>query len=228
MMRILVAALAILSFSTMAGASTVMCPAPPNGGVPANVLGLTVSCGGLTFSNFKVIPATGFSDSLTPAVGLVSVDFSSGSVNLTFNPNLSAPTGAQDLHLYYRVTGPVSGAGLAVSGVNATIDEQVCSSEFWLYGPMANTCSGGGANLTAYSYPPGPNYVSQNLSQTASRFWVYSDIGATANNHTSGGAALTSFTQSWQTSSQAPEPASMLFIGTGFIALGLLRRRVRK
>jgi hypothetical protein len=222
MNRVVLAALAILGIAGMAGATTVTCPAPPNGGVPADVMGLTITCGGLTFSNFNVIPAAGFSGSLTPSVSLVSVDQSNGSVNLGWNPNLSGANGAQDIHFYYQVSGPATGVGLTVGGVNATVIERVCSSAIPTSGPNANVCASGSnqANFVAFSAPPGPNMASAQVS--GSSFFVYKDIGVLQ------GGALTSFTQSWATGGQVPEPASMLLIGTGFIALGMLRRRVRK
>jgi hypothetical protein len=230
--RCVSSALAILAMAGVASAVTVTCPAPPNGGVPADIMGLSISCGGLSFSNFNVIPATGFSEDLTPTVSLVSVDLSRGSVNLVFNPNLSAPTGAQDIHFYYQVAGPVNGAGLAVGGVNATIIERVCSTPIPNSGPAANTCSDGStpvANFVGYSMPPGPNAVKQAISGGGTSFWVYKDVGVGANQLTHGGGGLTSFTQSWENGGgHIPEPASMLLIGSGIIALGMLRRRLRK
>ncbi len=222
MNRVVLSALAILAIAGMAGATTVTCPAPPNGGVPADIMGLTISCGGLTFSNFNVIPATGFSGSMTPAVSLVSVDQTGGSVNVSWNPNLTGANGAQDIHFYYQVSGPATGVDLTVGGVNATVVERVCSSAIPTSGPNINTCPAGTgqANFVAFSAPPGPNMANAKVS--GSSFFVYKDLGVTQ------GGALTTFTQSWETGGQVPEPASMLLIGTGFIALGMLRRRARK
>jgi hypothetical protein len=205
----------------MASATTVMCPAPPNGGVPADIMGLTITCGGLTFSNFNVIAATGFSDSLTPSVSLVSVDQIGGSVNLGWNPNLTGANGPQGIYFYYQVSGAASGVGLTVGGVDATIVETVCSSAIPSGGSKQNVCAPGAteANFDAFSFPPGPNVNSAKVSGNS--FSVYKGIEVVQ------GGALTSFTQSW-TSGQVPEPATMLLIGTGFIGLGMLRRRLRK
>ncbi len=230
MKRFLLSALSGLAIAGLASAATVTCPAPPNSGVPVDVVGLTVSCGGLTFSNFQVIPATG---NPTPTVSLVSVDNTSGSVNLSFNPNMSAPTGAEDIHLYYSVSGAAGqwqGIDLTVGGQNATIIERVCDAPIPSTGPQQNTCAGGGGTqvgqLVAYSQPPGPNIQNASISSSASTLYVYKDIGVQANALTAGGGALTTFTQSWH--AQVPEPASMLLLGAGFMALGLLRRRAHK
>jgi hypothetical protein len=95
---------------------------------------------------------------------------------------------------------------------------------------MQNVCPGGSslANFVAFSSPPGPNVAGAGLS--GSTFYVYKDIGVSANQLEPGGAALSSFTQSWMPGGggQVPEPASMLLIGAGFIVLGTLRRRVWK
>jgi PEP-CTERM motif len=234
MKRFVLPLLALLALAGVAGAATVTCPAPPNGGVPADVIGLTISCGGLTFSNFNVIPAGGFRSGVTPTVDLVTVDFSGGSVNLNLNPNMTAPSGSQDIHFYYQVSGPATGVDLALGGVNATVIERVCSQPIASSGAMANTCPSGSslANFVAFSTPPGPNTASVTFpSGSGSSFYVYKDLGVTAGQLSPGGGALTSFTQSWETGGgggQVPEPASMLLIGSGFIALGMLRRRVRK
>jgi hypothetical protein len=149
-------------------------------------------------------------------------------VDLQFNPNLSAPTGSQDIHFYYAVAGSfLSGIDLTVAGVNATIIERVCDSTI---NTTFNTCSGTQlANIVAFSAPPGPNSATAKFSTSASQVFVYKDIGVTAGQLTADqGGALTSFTQSWGGKQVVPEPASMLLIGAGFMALGLLRRRVRK
>ena len=230
MNRFVLPALALLAMAGVAGAATVTCPAPPNGGIPADVIGLTITCGGLTFSNFNVMPAGGAS---TAFIDLVSVDLTGSTVSLNFNPNMSVPTGHLDIHFYYQVTGNATGVDLALGGVNATVIERVCSQPIPSTGGMANVCASGSslANFVAFSNPPGPNTANATFpSGSGSTFYVYKDIGVTAGQLQPGGGALSSFTQSWETGGggQVPEPASMLLIGSGFIALGMLRRRTRK
>lgn len=68
----------------MATAGTVSCPAPPNPGVPMNVVGLAAYCGGLTFSNFQVMPFSNdktfrlFHGSIRPAGRWASLAFNLG------------------------------------------------------------------------------------------------------------------------------------------------------
>ena len=111
------------------------------------VVNATFSCslGGLTFSNFLVIAAAGQS----PEVDLVSANIAGGSVNLNFNPNMSVPTGNQDLFLFYTVQGGVTSVGGANAGANATIQETVCMIAF----DTNHLCAAGSqlANFTIFS-----------------------------------------------------------------------------
>ena len=231
MKRLVLPSLAVLALAGMATAATVTCPAPPNNGVPADVIGLTVTCGGLTFSNFNVIPGAGTS---TVFMDLVSVDLTGTTVSLSFNPNMSVPTGHQDIHFYYQVTGNAVGVDLAVGGVNATVIERVCSQPIPTSGGTANTCPTGSslANFLAVSTPPGPSVASATFpAGSGSTFYVFKDIGVTTGQFQPGGGALTSFTQSWEIGGgggQVPEPASVLLIGSGIFALGILRRRAAR
>ncbi|MGE5647295.1 MAG: VPLPA-CTERM sorting domain-containing protein [Acidobacteriota bacterium] len=216
-------ALAALAVAGIAGATTVTCPAPPNGGVPASISGLTIDCGGLTFSNFSVLAAAGFSGAITPAVSLVTAQVVDGTVFLGWNPNLSGAAGAQDIHFYYEVSGPTTSVDLTVGGVNATIGEKVCSSPISQSGPNQNACAPGTeqANIQAFSAPAAPQTATAAVS--GSSFFVFKDIGVAQ------GGALSSFAQGWTTAgAEVPEPAAMLLIGTGFIGLGMLRRRARR
>jgi len=185
------------------------------------VINAAFSCslGGLTFSNFVVIPAAG---NMAPEVDLVSANTAGGTVNLTFNPNMSAPTASQDLHLFYTVSGGITSVGGANAGANATIQETVCLVAF----DVSNSCGGGGplANFPIFSSAghntAGPLPISSNTSVN-----IFKDINVNPP------GALTSFTQSFGTNGggggsgeAVPEPVSLLLMGSGLVALSLLKK----
>lgn len=230
MKPILWSALATMAVAGVAGAATVECPAPPNPGVPVTVVDLTITCGGLTFSNFDVIPAAGYSNGQVPEVDLFSVDTEGGSVNLSLNPNMASPSASQSINFYYQVSGPATAVGLVVGGINAFVVEGVCSEPIPTAGPMQNVCPAGSslASFVAFSSPPGPNVAGAGVS--GSTFYVYKSINVSANQFVPGGGALSSFTESWTPAEggEIPEPASLLLMGSGFIALGTMLRRAAK
>ncbi|MGE5570364.1 MAG: hypothetical protein ACM3S5_15110 [Rhodospirillales bacterium] len=76
--------LVVFAAAGMASAGTVSCPPPPDPGVPMNVVGLAAYCGGLTFSNFQVMPFSNdktfrpHEGSIRPAGGWASLAFDLG------------------------------------------------------------------------------------------------------------------------------------------------------
>jgi len=181
------------------------------------VVNATFSCslGGLTFSNFLVIAAAGQS----PEVDLVSANIAGGSVNLNFNPNMSVPTGNQDLFLFYTVKGGVTSVGGANAGANATIQETVCMIAF----DTNHLCAAGSqlANFTIFS----SGTASQPISTANTSVNIFKDVQVTAP------GSLTSFTQSFGSNGagggsgeQVPEPVSFLLMGSGLVALSLLKK----
>ncbi len=216
MNRFLWSACVVLVVAGMAGATTIDCAT----GFTATKVdsSLTLTCGGLTFNNFDVIPAT---PATTEEVDLVTAGVSGGDVFLEFNPNFNARTAAQDVHLYYEVSGaPISAVDLHVGGSGpVAVIERVCGS-----GPiptLTNLCPGGDtlANFNAFTL----GSATAQLSRSTSPIFIYKDVGAGT------GATLTSFSQSYTSSSTpaVPEPATFLLIGPALIGLGFLRRRLR-
>jgi hypothetical protein len=196
---------------------------------PRNVTGLNVSggctIGGLTFSNFQVLPAAG---NPTPEIDLVSAIVDPmGFVDLQFNPNMSAPPsgGNQDIHFFFSVTGGIDQIDLAVGGVNATIIERACSTPLATNNP---TCPAENvlANIIGFSAPPGPNTAISAVFATTPTVYIYKDVGVSPNQPNSTGGGLTTFTQSFH-QSQVPEPVTSGLLGSGLLA-GVVFRRWRK
>jgi hypothetical protein len=170
----------------------------------------TFSCGGLTFSGFAAQDATN-----TPNItlALTNADVTGGgTVNLTFNPNLS---NNQDIYFYFNVSGPPLGAvDLAVGGAGATIVETGCTAPIMI--TRGNTC--GATSLFTFAGTSGSSQV-VSVAGAGATTYIFKDIGTTPQ------GAITSFTQSF---TPIPEPMSFVLLGSGLLGLGLAHRRRRK
>ncbi len=184
----------------------------------------SLTCGGVTFSNFAVTNATG------GAVGRVDINqitvSASGDVVMNENPNLGA---AEHENLWFTVSGPLTSIDLSVGGTAATVTERLCQYPIPTTGALTGLCTNQAGTVSAT--PIGQVTVhSGDMGQPIvatvaglSTYYVYKDI------QTGLGGALSDMNESFQ--SAVPEPASMLLIGSGLLAVSLgskLFRRVRR
>ena len=212
--------LVLLAFSllslSVASAST-MCPLT----VPVLATGTTViTCGGLTFDNFQVLFPTGGAGGM---VDIISAGLdAAGEIDLTFNPNLGP---SQDEQLLFTVWGGISQIDMSVAGNLASITERACANPIATTGDFEALCTN--AAGTAVVAPLAQISVDSNESAVSGTFtgtspvYIFKDIQTEDPN-----GQLTEFTQTFQPS--VPEPVSTVLLGSGLLALGLLRRKSRK
>ncbi len=204
--------------------SVLVCPAAAATTCSAGQnLGMIGSCafGPLLFDNFKI---TGVTNVANPLVTLGAISAPSGGVLLEMSPNFAFTAGLlQDLWLSYRVTasrGSITGVELANGGTSkSAIFERLCSSGLTAGG----VCAGGRAVELAELRAAGGETDSETFSpQTA--IWVFTDILAPS------GEGISAFAQRYSvgSGSAVPEPVTLILIGSGLLALGIIRRWGRK
>ncbi|MEO8050944.1 MAG: PEP-CTERM sorting domain-containing protein [Acidobacteriota bacterium] len=215
-----------------ASAAFTACPAPASPSLPYQIgmsgsitQGASVdnsfNCGGLNFSNFAIVNASGATVP-TPFAGhidLVTADSGGGVTTLGFNPNLTFINNTDSADLWFFFT--VNGAGLdqidlSVTGTGSSISEHVCAVAF-----VGTSCTQPLASLSN----SGPTI---NLSSTfgpLSTIYIFKDISVGPAGNQPG--HLTAFGQSFHASA-VPEPATLSMMGLGLLGLGLIGRRRRK
>lgn len=200
-----------------------------------SIAGLECTVGGLTFGNFQVLAAAG---NASPEIELTGAAVGSdGSVTLTFDPHMTAVVGggAQDIYLYYQVTGGATNVALNLNGTNATIQETVCSTPVSISGILPNLCEDNNplASMIAFSNL-GSNSANSGAFDAAANLYIFKDIGVLPNYPTAGGGSISSFSQTFSVpgggggaGTPVPEPVTMMLVGSGLVAVGFLRRRTR-
>ena len=214
MRKVMVVAAAFFLVAAL-GSAAPMCT---NGTINLSTTMLNCSLGGLTFSDFAVISAGG---NPSPEVDVRITTDASSNVTLAFNPNIGSATMTQDIWLFYKVGGSATSVTGTLTGVSAAISEHGCTAAYVNF-----ACSG--SSLGGFVISSGGT-ESASLALTGSAAWLFKDI----NVRTGGG--LTLFTQTFpgggtgtgSGGGEVPEPVSFILMGSGLVALSLLRK-VRK
>jgi len=206
----LVVALVVL-FAGTASAAPVACDEP---GGYVDVTALSDGCylGPLVFADFAVSSNAGVGIGISDGSAMVG-----DSANLLFTVNPA--NGPSDTTLIYSVTGGTFGVDMALGTFtgNVTIIENVCTVNPTL---LSNCAAQLGTPLASFA-------VDQNTTFDAALFdppgtygevWVRKDISIEE------GGRLSDFINSHET----PEPTTLLLMGTGLFALGLVKRRASK
>jgi hypothetical protein len=192
-------------------------PLCTNGPINLSTTMLSCSLGGLTFSDFAVISAGG---NPSPEVDVRTSLDASGNVTLAFNPNIASPTMTQDIWLFYKVAGGATTVTGTLTGVSAAISEHGCTAAYINF-----ACSG--TSLGGFVISSG-GAESASLALTGTSAWLFKDINVKT------GGGLTLFTQTFPGipggggggagGGEVPEPVSFILMGSGLVALSLLRK----
>lgn len=207
-----------LAFAIPASASPIVCPGTPltvDTFLPAGPSSVSFACGGLTFSNFEVVLASG--NLAVGQVDLVTASNNNGDVVLGFNPNLinATGTGFVDLWFFYEVTGATNGIDLTVRGQNATVTETACSTP--IDRVNGNICTSGLlAQLAVVTNSSGVGRKDVAFPSVSGQTYIFKDINVGP------GGDLTSFSESH---ASVPEPATLPLIGGALLGLAALLRR---
>ena len=205
MRRLFILIVGALMLASLAGAT------PCATGTSVLTLG-QCTFGGLTFDNWSVSVSglTGATVFFGPGSNVTS-----SAVNVQFQvvTNPSPTTGPGDILLMYSLTGGVQGVDIFLGNTSGgvTITENACGSAF-----VQGSCSNELATLVVSS--GGSQSGLQMFETPVSQVFISKDIQLQT------GSTLSDFVNS----AEIPEPFTYILMGSGLLALGLIRRKVRK
>jgi len=204
-------------FASLAGAVILPCSSYNGADVKTITTGGGCTLGGLFFNNFNYqgtgnyTPGNFILTGENPPGGQPNVD------SLAFNPAIGP---GSDVQFIFSVQGGALGADLTNNGTaNSNIQEINCTVMVPLGGTQNCQQLGGtvlwstSANGGQSAPPTGEFFYAQGSQPVV---WVWKDLNANAS-----GAQISAFTETFG----VPEPTTLLLIGGGLAALGLVRRR---
>lgn len=203
-------AVMILALGTIPAAAAPVCNEAYAPGVDVTTIP-QCTVGPFVFSNFSVTSGLNMEGA---QVGLASswYDDATSTYYLMFGTNFNLINADQyrDVIFSYQITGPLYGIDGSLGGTGVrSIAETVCSE------PLIGTACSPESVLATLVLNSQNTVAWAPLSGTSATYYVLKDISLAP------GATLSDFTQSYH----VPEPAALVLIGSGLIALGLLRRR---